>query len=59
MIFILKQFYFLSLSLAGHLAGSLCSIGAIGAGFRPPGGHHIRLNDGHLQNTKVPVFFHG
>lgn len=44
-------------SLAGYLAGGLSSIGVTGARLRPPGGHHIRLNDGHLQNTKVPGFF--
>lgn len=44
-------------SLAGYLAGSLYSIGVTGARLRSPGGHHIRLNDSHLQNTKVPVFF--
>lgn len=57
-----KFFFFLTVllplfSLAGYLAGSLYSIGVTGARLRPPGGHHIRLNDGHLQNTKVPVFF--
>lgn len=50
------QFYFRCFSLAGHLAGSFYSISVVGAGLRPPGGHHIRLNDSHLQNTKVPVF---
>lgn len=40
---------------SGHLAGSLCSIGVVGAGLWSPGGHHIRLNDGYLQNTKVLV----
>lgn len=38
---------------SGHLAGSLCSIGVIGAGLWSSGGHHVRLNDSHLQNTKV------
>lgn len=46
-------FVFPPVSPSGHLAGSLHSVCAAGAGLRPPGGHNIRHTDSHLQNTEV------